>query len=204
MYITPAQHDLLKELINIGVGKAAGLINQMVSTHVQLELPEVRMLGTQDMAEYLGRSGDEILSTVRLAFRGAFSGWTGLVFPKPTASWLVSQLIGQELGDASMDLDSLRIGTIQEVGNIVLNGIMGSIVNILGVSVDYFPPDYFETGMSGLFAADETTPRVVLLIKARFRLENEAAEGDILILFHVDTFQDMLAALDRLLGNASS
>lgn len=203
MHITPAQHDLLKELINIGVGKAAGLINQMVSTHVQLELPEVRLLGAVDMTKYLGQSGPEILSTVRLAFRGGLSGWAGLVFPKPTASWLVSQLIGQELGAASMDLDSLRIGTIQEVGNIVLNGIMGSIVNILGVSVDYFPPDYFETSMSGLFAADEATARVVLLIKARFRLENEAAEGDILILFHVDTFQDMLAALDRLLGNAS-
>jgi len=204
MNITPEQHDLLKELINIGVGKAAGLINQMVSTHVQLELPVVRLLDAEDMAQYLEQSGTEVRSTVRLAFRGSFSGWAGLVFPKPTASWLVSQLIGQELGESSMDLDSLRIGTIQEVGNIVLNGIMGSIVNILGVSVDYFPPDYFETGMGGLFAADETSPQVVLLIKARFRLENEAAEGDILILFHVDTFQDMLAALDRLLGNASS
>ncbi|MFP5220675.1 MAG: chemotaxis protein CheC [Acidobacteriota bacterium] len=205
MNITPSQHDLLKELINIGVGKAAGLINQMVSTHVELDLPEVRLLDSEGMAEYLGRNGTEILSTVRLGFRGALSGWAGLVFPKPTASWLVSQLIGQELGAASMDLDSLRIGTIQEVGNIVLNGIMGSIVNILGVSVDYFPPDYFETGLSGLFAAEETTTRVVMFIKARFRLEDKDVEGDILILFHVDTFQDMLAALDRLLlGNTPS
>lgn len=199
MHISPPQLDLLKELINIGVGKAAGLINQMVSTHVNLELPEVRVLPAEDVIETLGRRGDEVLSTVRLGFRGSLSGWAGLVFPKPTASWLVSQLIGQELGPEGMDLDSLRIGTIQEVGNIVLNGIMGSIVNILGVCVDYYPPDYFETGMKSLLTPEDARERVVVLIKARFKLEDREAEGDIIILFHVDTFQNMLAALDRLL-----
>lgn len=199
MDMSPHQLDLLKELINIGVGKAAGLINQMVSTHVRLELPEVRVLPADSVLESIGRGPDEVLSTVRLGFRGALSGWAGLVFPKPTASWLVSQLIGQDFGPGGMDFDSLLIGTIQEVGNIVLNGIMGSIVNILGVSVDYFPPDYFETGMQSLLTPEDTRERVVVLIKARFRLEDKAAEGDIVILFHVDTFQNMLAALDRLL-----
>lgn len=200
MQVSPAQLDLFKELVNIGVGKAAGLINQMVNAHVTLELPEVNILEAGQLAAHLGRDGQRELSTVRLGFKGAFTGWAGLIFPKQSASWLVSKLIGQDMADGSMDFDSLRIGTIQEVGNIVLNGVMGSIANILGESIDYYPPDYFESGLDTLLSADEKTDRVVVVIKARFRMENDAAEGDILILFHVTAFAKLLASMDRLIG----
>lgn len=200
MNLSPQQLDLLKELINIGVGKAAGLINQMVSTHVSLDLPEILVLSPAECEGRLGHGYDQTLSTVRLGFRGPFSGWAGLVFPKQSASWLVSQMLGQDLDGYPMDLDSLRIGTIQEVGNIVLNGVMGSIVNVLGVGVDYFPPDYFESNIADLFKDGGESPQVIILIKARFSLEGTVAEGDILIFFHMATFENLLAALDRLLN----
>ena len=200
MNLTPQQLDLLKELINIGVGKAAGLINQMVNTHVSLELPEILVLSPNESMDRLEHGYDQVLSTVRLGFRGPFSGWAGLVFPKQSASWLVSQMLGQDLDGYSMDLDSLRIGTIQEVGNIVLNGVMGSIVNLLGVGVDYFPPDYFESNIADLFKDGDLGDRVIILIKARFRLEEAVAEGDILIFFQMATFENLLSALDRLLS----
>jgi chemotaxis protein CheC len=198
MHISSAQLDLFKELVNIGVGKAAGLINQMVNAHVSLELPEVNVLEAGQVASRLEGDGHKELSAVRLGFKGAFTGWAGLIFPKQSASWLVSQLIGQDFPGGSMDFDSLRIGTIQEVGNIVLNGVMGSIVNVLGESIDYYPPDYFESGLDTLISDDEKTDRVVVMIKARFRMEDDAAEGDILILFHVTAFAKLLAAMDRM------
>jgi len=202
MNLTTQQLDLLKELINIGAGKAAGLINQMVSSHVQLELPELLVIPPGETLVLAGREFDEVLSAVRLGFRGAFTGWTGLVFSKSSANWLVSQLLGQT-GAPPMDLDSLRIGAIQEVGNIVLNGVMGSIVNVLGESVSYFPPDYFESGIQEIIASGNASERVVLLIKARFRLEDGVAEGDILIFFSMDTFESLTRSLDRLLGQVS-
>jgi len=202
MNLTPQQLDLLKELINIGAGKAAGLINQMVSSHVQLELPELIVIPPGGLLNLADRGFDEVLSAVRLGFQGAFTGWTGLVFSKNSANWLVSQLLGQT-GAPPMDLDSLRIGAIQEVGNIVLNGVMGSIVNVLGESIRYFPPDYFESGIQEIVGSGNAGERVVLLIKARFRLENGVAEGDILIFFAMDTFENLARSLDRLLGQVS-
>lgn len=202
MNLTPRQLDLLKELINIGAGKAAGLINQMVSSHVQLELPELIVIPPGGLLNLADRGFDEVLSAVRLGFQGAFTGWTGLVFSKNSANWLVSQLLGQA-GSPPMDLDSLRIGAIQEVGNIVLNGVMGSIVNVLGESIRYFPPDYFESGIQEIIASGNASERVVLLIKARFRLENGVAEGDILIFFAMDTFENLARSLDRLLDRVA-
>lgn len=201
MHLTDCQLDILRELINIGVGKAGGLINQMVKSHVRLELPEILVLSSDEMAEYIRARGTEVLSTVRMGFRGPFSGWSGLIFPRESASWLVSQLLGGEpdpsdIGD--MDFDSLRIGTIQEVGNIVLNGVMGSIVNVLKVNIEYFPPDYFETDLKGLLGAENTNTSMVLMIKTQFLMEKGVAEGEVVIIFHIATFENLLKALDDL------
>lgn len=198
MHLTDCQLDILKELINIGVGKAGGLINQMVKSHVRLELPEILVLSRKEMAEYIRGRGTEVLSTVRLGFRGAFNGWSGLIFPKESASWLVSQLLGDDIAATGMDLDSLRIGTIQEVGNIVLNGVMGSIVNVLKVGIDYFPPDYFETDIKGLLGEEDTRQSMVLMIKTQFLMEEGVAEGEVVIIFHIATFENLLMALDDL------
>ncbi|GFK93383.1 CheY-P phosphatase CheC [Fundidesulfovibrio magnetotacticus] len=203
MNLTLQQTDLLKELINIGAGKAAGLINQMVGVHVRLELPELIVVPPGETPDFAGRGFEEVLSAVRLGFRGAFTGWTGLVFSRNSANWLVSQLLGQ-VDTPPMDLDSLRIGAIQEVGNIVLNGVMGSIVNVLGENVGYFPPDYFESGIQDILTSGNASERVVLLIKARFRLEDGVADGDILIFFSMDTFESLVRSLDRLLAQAGA
>lgn len=194
------QLDIFRELINIGMGKAAGLINQMVDSHVSLELPEVVILGGKDeLARRMDISADSVLSTVRMGFKGELEGWSGLIFPRASASWLVSRLIG-DLDDASMDFDSLRIGAIQEVGNIVLNGVMGSIATMLEKSLDYFPPDYFETSVKGLFDINPDDNGVILVVKTRFLIEQGVAEGDIVVFFQVAAFDKLLAAMNALGG----
>ncbi|GAB6037783.1 chemotaxis protein CheC [Fundidesulfovibrio butyratiphilus] len=194
------QLDIFRELINIGMGKAAGLINQMVDSHVSLELPEVVILGGKDeLAQRMGITPDAMLSTVRMGFKGELEGWSGLIFPRSSASWLVSRLIG-DLDDASMDFDSLRIGAIQEVGNIVLNGVMGSIATMLEKSLDYFPPDYFETSVKGLFDINPDDDGIILVVKTRFLIEQGVAEGDIVVFFQVAAFDKLLAAMNALGG----
>jgi chemotaxis protein CheC len=199
MELSPGQHDILKELINIGVGKAAALINQMVKAHVTLTVPEIVVLSQDEMDGALARHGDAAFSTVRMGFRGAFSGSTALIFPRQSVAWLVSQLLGDQDG-LGLDMDSLRIGTIQEVGNIVLNGVMGSIVNILRVNLDYYPPDYVESDISGLFASLAGEHCMALLIKTHFILENGVAEGEVIIVFQVTAFDDLIKAMDTMMG----
>jgi chemotaxis protein CheC len=130
MNLTPMQLDLLTELINIGIGRAAGSINQMSNAHVQLQVPHLRLLSDEGLAEYCQPIAGRMLSCIRLPFDGALSGLTFLIFPPAGASGLISIILGRE--HIPFDKDSLRIGTLEEIGNIVLNGVMGSISNFLG------------------------------------------------------------------------
>ncbi|WP_243311752.1 chemotaxis protein CheC [Fundidesulfovibrio agrisoli] len=199
MNLTPLQHDVLRELINIGIGKAAGLINQMVKAHVQLDIPEILAWDSQAFEAFLAQRGETPLSSVRLGFKGGFSGWAGLLFPKSSANWLVNQLVGGDFDTSTMDMDSLYVGTIQEVGNIVLNGVMGAIVNVLNLQVDYFPPDYQEISLRRLFTPQIDQRNMVLLIKTRLALESGVVEGEIIIIFQVATFETLLTAIDTII-----
>jgi chemotaxis protein CheC len=191
------QINVLKELINIGVGRAAGMLNDMLQSRVQLQVPYVKIFSPHTLKEEMGQLGDNKLSTVRLSFQGPFSGIASLVFPPDSAAKLVDVLTGEEPGSA--DLDAIRIGTLTEVGNIILNGVMGSIGNVLQQHINYSVPTYLEDNIERLLLPNQAeTNRMILLAHTRFTIEQLQIEGDIILLFEVGAFDALLAAIDTL------
>ncbi|HOJ97855.1 MAG TPA: chemotaxis protein CheC, partial [Methanospirillum sp.] len=47
--------DGIKELVNIGVGRAAGSLNTMTGYHVTLRVPEISLCNLQDLKNELPR-----------------------------------------------------------------------------------------------------------------------------------------------------
>jgi chemotaxis protein CheC len=194
---TPDQIDILKELINIGVGRAAGMLNDMLQSRVQLQVPYVKIFSSLTLQEEMGELGSEKLSTVRLTFKGPFSGIASLVFPPDSAGKLVDILTDEE--PVTPDLDSIRIGTLTEVGNIILNGVMGSIGNVLEKHIDYSVPTYMENNIESLLLADGLDANTtILLAHTRFTIKQLQIEGDIILLFEVGSFDALLTAINAI------
>lgn len=196
MNLTDTQIDTLQELVNVGVGRAAGMLNQMVNSHIELQVPFTKVISLLAVKEELERqlNGDR-LSAVQLEFIGSFSGIAQLVFPTDSAAALVSTLTGERIG--TFDLDSVKIGTLSEVGNIVINGVMGSISNVLEEHLDYSLPVYVEDTVENLLTADGFESDVaVLLSRARFNIEHLQVTGDIILIFKVGSFDVLLGSLN--------
>lgn len=194
---TLEQIDVLKELINIGVGRAAGMLNDMLQSRVYLQVPYVKIFSPTTLQAEIEELGNEKLSTVRLTFRGPFSGIASLVFPPDSAGKLVDILTGEEPGQT--DLDSIRIGTLTEVGNIILNGVMGSIGNVLEKHINYSVPTYLENNIEQLLLAENVDmDTTILLAHTRFSIEQLQIEGDIILLFEVGSFDALLEAIDAI------
>jgi chemotaxis protein CheC len=188
--MTPEQIDALKELINIGVGRAAGMLNQMVNIRVHLKVPFVRVLMLSNLVSELEELGSENLSTVKLNFKEGFSGTAALIFPTVSASNLVAVLTGEKVG--SLDLDSVRAGTLKEVGNIMINGIMGSIGNVLKFRINYSIPSYAENTIKQLISLNENNKnKAVVLARTRFILYEHQVEGDIILFFDMASFDKL-------------
>lgn len=197
MNIRPEQFDVLKELINIGVARAAGMLNQMLHHPINLEVPQIKLFPSDMLEKELQKLGRERLATVRMLFKGSFSGTAALVFPTVSASKLVAAL--SEDDPETSDLDSVRIGALSEVGNIVLNGVMGSIGNVLKEQISYSVPTYVEESIASLVATSRSDPTgAILLAETRFSIERLQVGGDIILLFE-SAFDALLATIDRML-----
>lgn len=199
-YLTAAQMDTLKELFNIGIGRAAGILNEMTNLHIRLQVPFIKVLSHKEVKKEVEELGSFRVAAVRLSFKGPFSGTAALVFPPDSASKLVAVLTGEEPG--TPDLDSVRAGTLSEVGNIVINGIMGSIVNVLNEQIEYSIPTYVEDTIDNLVALNGAAINsIVILARTRFTIEQIQVEGDIILLFEVGTFNALIAAIDKIKQN---
>jgi chemotaxis protein CheC len=193
--LTADEIDALKELINIGVGNAAGMLNEMLQFPIQLQIPDVELLSPIELqSELKKRFGIDLLSVVQLGFNGSFSGSAQLLFPTESAVNLVSVLTGED--KASPDLDSLKISTLSEVGNMLINGVMGSIGNVLDQPLDYEVPYYSEEEIEELLSKEQSLEYgTVLLAPAHFSIEELQIHGDILLFFDAGSFKVLLEAI---------
>jgi chemotaxis protein CheC len=202
--ITADQLDALQEFINIGVGRAAAMLNEMVESRILLNVPVVKVFdGVQLKQELIARFNNHRFAAVRLNFTGSFSGSAELIFPTESASTLVSLLTGEDRN--SPDLDAVKIGTLTEVGNIVINGVIGSVSNLLKQRMDYSLPMYSEDTISNLllsnYPIDMNT--VFLLAQTGFEIEQLEIVGEIILIFEMTSFGALLSAIDEEIGVTS-
>lgn len=194
MLINDEQLEAIKELCNIGVGKGAAVLNTMISSHITLKVPFVKIISTSAFREELKEFSNDTISAVELGFAGKIKGSAQLLFPKETASSFVSVLAEDE---DDMDMDALRAGTFCEVGNIVLNGVMGSISNILGLNFDYSVPEYLETNSDDFMkntSVEEDSH--VLLAKTRFCIDEFDIEGDIALFMQISAINILIDMIE--------
>ncbi|MBD2098736.1 chemotaxis protein CheC [Trichocoleus sp. FACHB-591] len=197
MMPTVYELDALQELVNIGVGRAASILNEMVGSHVHLQIPYTKLISSTEVQRDLEQQlGVAPISAVRLGFNGSFAGVAQLVFPTDSASKLVAVLTREEFD--LYDLDAVKIGTLSEVGNIVINGVMGSISNVLQQHLNYSLPIYLEDTVGNLLTSHdfEIASATVLIAKARFTIEQLLIAGDIILIFKLGALDTLLTALN--------
>jgi len=133
------QEDVLSELMNMGVGRASAILNEMIGHHIRLHVPTVKLIRKEHLSQYVAYDEHESLSSVQMGFQGHFDGNAVLVFPQEAASILVSSLTDEP--QDSPDMNELKSGTLTEIGNILINGVMVSMANFLDVRLNYAVPD---------------------------------------------------------------
>ncbi len=180
MITSEETRDGIRELVNIGVGRAVGLIQELTGVHVVRRIPDLDVLtpGEPDQT-HLSQSRD--LSVVRMKYCGDLQGVCALTLPHDSARRLVYLLTGEEArnDDAGMILEE----TLCEVGNMLINAVMGSIANITRRSLTYDLPVYTENSLASLVSSGVKEPGgdPGILARTGFRVTSPLIEGDILL-----------------------
>jgi len=203
MKLTEDQTDALAELFNIGVGKGADTLNQMLGCQIQIQVPHIETLTLKELEEQAHEYGPKEVSTVNLNFEGSLTGNAMLAFPPQSAQNLVAALTGEEPG--SPELDSVTVDTLSEVGNIIINSVMGSITNFFNQRLNYSVPHYAANAMHNLVANHITEADYsIILAKAYFSIENLKIEGEFVLIFGVGSLEALLQAIEEFKNNLDS
>ena len=196
MNIKSDQLDGLKELLTIGAGKAASSLHEMTGLHVTLEVPRANVCASTATGTIFGGSDQDTYAVVTMPFRGSFSGSSNLVFQIVEAVKLVG-LVSDE-APRQDTLDETACGTLTEVGNILLNGVMGSVGNVLAHHLEYGVPSIAVGTGVDLKQSMLAGAAAVVLAKVRFAVKGHQVAGDILLLFEVGSFYGFMSTVDGL------
>jgi len=152
--LTDIQSDALTEVVNIGVGRAASALSELMEERIELKIPHLEIVTLDQLSKNMDESSEPLDTSVAQDFSGGVSGRALLCFPKQSGIKLGQVLAGYEEETDELDMD--LIGILEEVGNIVLNGVLGTIGNLIGSVVE----NQFEYSVPVLHADSRVTDLV--------------------------------------------
>jgi len=144
--LTELEKDALQEIMNIGFGRAAADLAEIINLHVILSVPHIAVLQSDEVISYIHKQIPDTtdMSMITQFFSGKFNGGSFLVFPHGEGRKLLRIFDGEMalLGE-NYDIDVLEKETLVEVGNIIIGACVGKIAEMLGDVVSYAPPRFF-------------------------------------------------------------
>ncbi|SNT13516.1 chemotaxis protein CheC [Ekhidna lutea] len=197
--LTPQQKDTITEIINIGVGKGSASLSQMVGAEVLLNVPYVNLISFDNVFEELQKLADEDVHAVELKFSGEYEGLANIILPEESAGLLASLLIHED--PDSEALKEMKDGLMVEVGNIILNAIMGSFGNMLDAPLDYHMPKSYQGDITEIYGElDKERFNQVLICRTNFSIKGKNISGEILIMYEMSSFSKLKDVLDKLVA----
>src|SRR3954462_9062665 len=127
--LSEIEQDALAEIANMGVSRAAASLRQMVGEQVLLSVPAVNIVTRRAASRLVERGGSSKLIAVQQSFEGGFDGRALLIFPQAQSLELIRSIVGDEHSlEYVIDLEQEALA---ETGNIILNGCLATIANVL-------------------------------------------------------------------------
>jgi len=185
------ERDALTELVNIGVSRAAASLRKMVNKQVILSVPSVEVVTRKSAASLIGQRENEGLIAVHQQFEGPFSGRALLIFPESNGLSLVRAIVGDEMGEA--DLAEMEEEALAETGNVILNGCLGSMANMLQHTLKMSLPGVRRGNSTILFdVLDNTSDQsFVLFLYINFSVQDRQIRGYIAMLMDLPSLEKL-------------
>ena len=183
--------DALSELVNVGVGRAAASLSSMVKERIDLSVPKVVTISFKELSFHLGLeqelNEDPNVSIVQQPFGGKVGGTASILFPVSSARKLVGLLTDGALSSEELDLE--MEAALTEVGNILINGVMGTIGNITGMDINFQLPEYLKCSTGELEHTFQD--RELMLAMVLIAISGQEIKGHLILLFDLSSLESL-------------
>ncbi len=185
MKLNDLELDALGELFNLGVGQAADALSQLAGEAVLLSIPQVQLLPKAEVVRQLSLEGDRRVSAVRQGFHGEIVTDAVLMFPAEQSLQLVQIMVGETV--PLEQLGEMEQEALAEIGNILLNSVVASVGDALGIEFDGSLPEVELGILSDVLLANEAVTEPLLSLKVRFEIASRSIVGHLAFLLDIQS-----------------
>ncbi len=196
--ISAIQQDMLAELLNVGIGRAAASLSEMTDEEVLLNVPNLQLLSREELPQSIAEDDSQPLRAVRQSFSGAIVGEGLLCFPEDRSLELVRVALQREIPLDQMT--ELEEEALLEVGNIILNACLSSFADTLDLEIASGLPKSL-TGTRAQIV-DQCRPNgddVVFFMSICFTLKGRDITGFVTFALDVGSLETLITSVDRYL-----
>ncbi len=200
--LSDLQLDSLTEIINIGMGKAADSLSQMLNEEIDLSVPEILFFNLKEAASFLDSNAKRNFSGVTQHFDGTINGDALLLFPEEKSLDLVRLLLKDSA--PLEDFTELEQEALCEIGNIILNAGLSSLSNFLKTELGGTIPIYQYGDGHNILSTSASIindSSNILFIHVDFGIKEKDINGYIVFILTVDSIKNLIDSIDVYIEN---
>ena len=191
--MTDLERDIIREILNIGLARAADSFAIVAQERVLLEVPNIDLLMSDDILrkvrEYQSRH-----VPIQSDIRGDFNGTTLMFFSGQHIQRL-SRVCLRMQTDESLVLSELQESLLLEISNIITGALVTQLANILKANIYGAPPvaprgDIADTMLSLL--PEQMLQPLIFSVITQFSDKDNTVELPLMLFFDRVTFQKIL------------
>lgn len=185
--------DFLGEISQNGLDFAQKTLEKTLKMNLKMGPAKVLLLSKEELGEDFG-VGDFKRTGISLPFTGTYNGFAYLLFKDNEIQKVLGPMVGEELSQE--EWDEVRDDVLNELGNIVLNSIIGYWSNQVTGSIDYTPPVKVEGILEDLISKKfSDTNEVCFVGIGLFEILDLKINGTLTFSFYFDELANLLKSI---------
>jgi chemotaxis protein CheC len=206
LQLSELEIDALKEMMNIGFGRAAASLSEIMDVNVILSVPVISMVDSDATTDFIREQASSTIaySMVEQFFLGKFAGTSILLLPENEGKNLITMFCAAPLeGLRAEEFDTLARETILEIGNILIGACVGMISELMNNRVSFRPPHYMNGTVDRLKLNEhlKDAGSIALIFKTIFHFEKKNIQGNLFLITSSESIAWMKSAIDEFLAD---
>ncbi|WMW81731.1 chemotaxis protein CheC [Undibacterium cyanobacteriorum] len=192
--------DALVEVFNVGAGRAAASLSEIVGDEVKLSVPSIEIKKSTEVDSTMLAFNSSKFGVVSQNFSGPFEAQALLLFTESHALEIVRDMMGSQMGIE--ELAEFEQEAMCELGNIILNACLSAMADMLKISLDSSLPNYKIASLEDIFHGLNQTEEqpYLLLLHIDLAIEKRHSEGHLIFLLSSMSLRSLVDQIERFLG----
>ena len=188
--------DFLAEVTDKGLEKAQERLAEFLGQKVKLQPAKVLLISKQELGESLG-VGDFERRGINLGFSGTYNGQAYLMFADGDVEKISKHMSGESAD--TEEWEHIKQDVINELGNVVLNGIVGTMSNLVSGKLDFKVPAHVK-GTAEKFLQENFSEKTEVCFAGLglFQLEQLQVDGLICFYFYFSSLDMLLTSITQM------